>query len=160
VRLPLASQAAKLGAGEAGENPSLVEARAQAFVKLDRGSVPIEDEPLHLAATLADRNARQLNHESLACASSPFLGQNENVFDEQHRSTRECGVRNEVDCVTDGSPSTRADQRIEIAAAAESVPAQALGIEANVSHEPLVFRQLANQRNDRRDVPWSRATNS
>src|SRR5260370_41032396 len=63
------------------EDRPLVEwPRAQAFVELDRGRIPVEHRPFEAPAAALHRNPRELSKQLAADAQPPELGLDEEIF--------------------------------------------------------------------------------
>lgn len=135
-----------------GEDPGFVEAGAEAGIEANCRGVPAEDDPLHLPTPLSDGDTSESGHHRLAGAGSALFEQDEKILDEEHRFARESGIREVVDGNANRTARARAEQRLEVAVAAEAVAAKTFGVDAAVGREALVFCEAADQGEHRGDV--------
>src|SRR3989442_10241831 len=152
AKLAAPREPAQRRAGEPREDPLLREAGAEPPVEADRRRVPVEHRPLHAPTAAPHGDPRQRAQEGLAGAVAALLGQHEQVFEVERGLRQEGGVREEVECEADGAGAAPADQRLEIAAAAEAVSPHRGGGGDALGRETLVTREAADQLADHAGV--------
>jgi len=81
-----------------------------------------------------------------------LLGTHEEVLQVERRAPEERRVREVVEREADRAPAAPADQRLEVAARPEAVPAEPRGRGRQLVGEAFVLGEAADEPEDRRDV--------
>ena len=129
-----------------------MEPRADPPVEPDGRGVPVEHCPLHPATTAGHGDLAEGPQEGPPRSPPPLLGEDEEVFQVQAGAPEKRRVREEVEGKAHGPPPAPADERLEVRAPAEAVPARLGGGDLDLVHQPLVLGEAPDERDDGRNV--------
>src|SRR5579883_237738 len=148
----LLCQILERGSGEAVDGPVIHWARAQAFVKGDRGRVPVEDSPFETGAAATQRELREVSQQCPADSLPARLRFDEKVF---QIDTGTAGKRREIceeNGKSDGIAVEPGEHNLGSRPGSEERFMHKSLIGNNFMRELFVLGELANEADDERHL--------